>query len=133
MHRTKSLSSRAKNSRFWRAIDAIQSVRKERSKTARGDFFLRQAQLSLFSCDIESAKSYLETFQIAIPNISAEHHAVINIVLARLPAHNKLKIPSAVLNLLDILLEILKLVGRNLLSCQFLGISIPVYINGKDR
>jgi len=122
MYRTKFLTSRAKKPRFQRAVEVIQSVREERSKRARGDFLLHQAQLSLSSHDIDSAKSYLEMFQMAAPNVSAEHHAAVNVVLTRLLAHRKLKIPGAVFNLLDLLLGILKLVGRNLLSCQPLGI-----------
>jgi len=128
MYRTKFLTGRAKKPRLQRAIEVIQSVREERSKSARGDFLLHQAKLSLSSYDIDSAKSYLEMFLVAAPNVSAEHHAVVNVILTRLLAHRKLKIPSTILNFLDLLVTILKLVGRNLLSCRSLGISIPVYI-----
>jgi hypothetical protein len=122
MYRTKFLTSRPKKPRFQRAVEVIQSVREERSKRARGDFLLRQAQLSLSSRDTDSAKSYLEMFQIDAPNVSAEHHAAVYVVLTRLLAQRKLKIPGAVFNLLDLLLGILKLVVRNLLSCQSRGI-----------
>lgn len=134
MLREKIPIGRAKKPRLQRAIEVIQSVREERSKKARGDFLLHQAQISLDSSDIDSAKSYLDMFLIAsAPDVSAEHHAVINIVLTKLLAHQKLKIPSTVLNLLDLLLGILKLVGRNLLSCQSLGILIPVFIDEEYR
>jgi hypothetical protein len=123
-------ASRAKKPRLQRAIEVIQSVRERRGKKARGDFLLHQAQLSLSSCDIDSARSYLEMFLLAAaPDLTTEHYAVVNVVLTKLLAHRNLKIPSTVLNLLDILLGILKLVGRNLLSCQCLGMSIPIHID----
>lgn len=118
--------SRAKKPRLQRAIEVIQALREERGKKARGDFLLHQAQRSLRSSDIDSAKSYLEMFPIAAPEVTAEQHATISIVLTKFLVHRKLKIPDAVLNLLDLLFGILKLVGRNLLSCRLIGYPIPI-------
>ena len=122
MPRVKYPSSRAKMPRLHRTIEVIQLVREERSKKARGDFLLHQAQISLSSCDTDSAKACLEKFlDIAAPDVTAEHHACISVLLSKFLDHRKFRIPSTILNLADVVLTILKLVARNLLSCSFHG------------
>lgn len=132
MLREKFPISRAKKPRYQRAIEELQFVRKERGKKARGDFLLLSAVNSLSSCDADTAKAYLEKFSSVVPNVCPEHRAIINVALTKLLAHQKLRIPGTLLNLLDFILGILKLVGRNLLSCQPLGIYIPVYIDDRQ-
>jgi len=132
MLREKIPIGRAKKPRYQRAIEVLQLVRKERGKNARGDFFFHSAIYSLSSSDADAAKAYLEKFLAVVPNVSPEHRAIVNVVLTKLLAHRKLKIPSTFLNFLDIILGIMKLVGRNLLSCQLLGIHIPVYIDDRQ-
>jgi len=119
--------SRAKKSRLQRAIEQIILVRKERGKTACGDFLLHSALSSICSHDTESTRIYIEKFLSIVQNVNLEHRTILNVVLTKLLAHQKLNIPSSYLNILDLLLGIVKLVGRNLLSCTYLGIYIPVY------
>jgi hypothetical protein len=132
MLREKIPIGRAKKLRYERAIEVLQIVRKERGKKARGDFLFHSAVNSLRSSDADAAKAYLEKFLSVIPNVIPEHRAIVNVVLTKLLAHRKLKVPSTFLNFLDLILGILKLVGRNLLSCQPLGIYIPVYIDDRQ-
>lgn len=119
----------AKKPRLQRAIEAIHSVRNERGKLARGDFLLRVAVDSLSSRDADAAKDYIEKFLLVAPNVSSEHRAIVNIVLTKLLAHQKFKLIGPILNVLYPLLEIFKLMSRNLLSCNSLGVNIPVEIN----
>ncbi len=130
MNGKKSQSNRATKPPLQRMIDTIQAVRRERGKKARGDFLLRQAQRFLRSNDVSTARAYLEMFQIAAPKITAEHRAVLSILLTKSLVRQKLKIPDSVLNLLNFISGLLKLVsvGRNLLSCRFIGNPIPIKI-----
>ena len=112
-----SQTSRAKMHRFQRAIEEIRSLREERGKKARGDFLLRQAQDALRTADIESAMKYLEMFIFISPSTRPEHRAVATVILAKLRVQQKFKIPDRFLVVLNFVVEIIKLVGRNLLSC----------------
>jgi len=89
---------------------------------ARGDFLLRAAVDSLCSRDLSSAKMYIEQFLLIAEKVKPEHRAVLNVVLSNLINHQKFKIVGPLLNVLNLMLEIFKLLGRNLLSCQSLGI-----------
>jgi hypothetical protein len=131
MKRENPLTNWAKKPRIQRAIEAIQLVLKERGNMARGDFLLRAAVDSLCSQDISSSKAYLEHFLLIAKNVKFEHRAVVSVVLSKLINHQKFKIVVTLLNILNLILGIFKLLGRNLLSCNFLGINVPDKINAQ--
>jgi len=123
--------SRATKPPLRRIIEEIQSLRRERGKKARGDFLLRKAQAAFRATDVASARTYLEMFMTTSPNTPTEHRIVLNVVLSKLKNTPKFKLSDKLITFLNMIMEILKLVGRNLLSCIFRGILIPDYIYDK--
>lgn len=123
MRRKKNFSSRAEKPRLRRAVEVIRSIREKRGKNARGDFLLQQAQDSLSANDVRCAKLFLKKFETDFAStVLNEQHAAIRIVRTKFLAHRKWKFaPRSILNLLNLLVEIAKLVRGNLQSCYQFG------------